>query len=573
MKKGLALLILILFVIAGGTVYYSYFMENDTVVPAFQEGKTTLVVEGDEVISIHEPRVVDNEILLPLDVVKKYFDPNIFWDDRLKKVTVTTRDRVIRMKTDNLTAMINNKPVTLNIPVRVENDTVYIPIEFLKDFYSIEISYLKENNVVVIDYKNSIRQIAEAIDPNAVIRTGRSKRYPILKKFRSDDNMMRVFDEYEKWYKIRASDGTVGFIEKRFVVVRRMIVAEPLVEQKKETAWKPDKGKINLVWEMAWKPVDTSGIPKMDGVDVVSPTWFTLGKEDGLIFNKGDLKYVEWAHKNGYKVWALFSNGFDADLTDKVLSDTDKRDNVIRQLLAFAGLYKLDGINIDFESMKNDDKDLLTQFVREMTPFLKEQGLVVSIDVTPISVNTAYYDRPKLAEVVDYVMVMTYDQHWKTSPESGSVAQFEWAEGCLKKVLEQVPPEKLLLGIPFYTREWKEEKDQDGKIKVSSAALGMDDAAKRLKDNNAKVVWDEKSGQFYGEYSKDGAVYKIWLEDANSINLKSSLVHKYRLAGAAAWARGYETPDIWQALNRNLKQKQYYQEWQTEYASARYEFR
>ena len=257
---------------------------------------------------------------------------------------------------------------------------------------------------------------------------------------------------------------------------------------------------------------------------------------------------MEWAHSEGYKVWALLSNDFtDLEMTSKLLNNTDARDNLIRNVLAYVALYKLDGINIDFENLYEKDKDAFTQFVREIAPFLREQGLVVSVDVNDIRC----YDKKALSEAVDYIMYMSYDQHWSTSPVAGSVAQVTWVERILKRVLEneKVPREKLLLGLPFYTRVWKLETDANNKSKLTSQALSMEAARKTIIENNAVTKWDEESGQFYAEYKKDNALYRLWLEDANSINLKSVLAHKYKLAGTCVWARNFASSDIWDVLN------------------------
>lgn len=553
-------------------VYYFYY-PNNKVVQAFEEGGLNLVVEDVVDNSKNRPLIIDNEIMLPLEVIKEHIDPYIWWDENLQKVTVTTKDRVIRMQTDNLNAFVNNKPVDLKIPVRKENGVIYIPIQFLSEFYNIEVKFLQESNVITIDKKNSLIQTARPISSKAVVRKGRSIRYPIIKKLdvseeKAEKNTLRVYEEYDKWYKVRTADGAVGYIQKKHVAVRQPTISEsPKPEQK--APWRPEKGRINMVWEAMYggRP-DLSKINKIEGLDVISPTWFQVANEYGELINRSDSVFVDWAHNNGYKVWALFNNDFgDPTKTKAFLNNTDARDNVIRKLLIYASLYKLDGINIDFENINKEDRDALTQFVRELTPLLKEQGLVVSMDVGVPDGSDNWskcYDRKALGQIVDYIAVMTYDQHWSNCPEAGSVAQFAWVEKYVRKTLEEVPADKLLVGLPFYTRLWKEEALEDGKIKVTNPSpkvLTMDQAKKLVMENNAEVQWDETSGQFYTEYSKDGGKYRIWLEDANSINLKSSLVLKYKLAGVASWKRTDETPDIWKVLDENLKQLDSYEAW------------
>lgn len=564
--------------ISGGALYWYYFIPNGSVVPAFNESNTTLIVNGEIDLSKNQPKVIEGDILFPYSTVKKYFDSNIYWDEALKKLTITSENKVIRMKTDSLEAMINNKPVTLKIPVTLEGDTPYLSLDFLKELYNIEISYLKYNNVIIVDHTNKSFPLVKVINEKGVIRRDKTIRAPIIKKILSEDEKtLRVFDESEKWLKVRSKDGEVGYIEKRFAQPEGTTQIKEYKDKEVTPAWKPKSGKINLTWEMTYgKRNDLAKLPKIDGLDVFSPTWFEVVDDKGTIVSKADPKYVEWLKQNNYKVWPLLANNFEnPDMTKKLLNNTDVRDNMIRQMLSYAALYKLDGINFDFENIYKGDKDAYTQFIREAAPLLREQGLVVSVDVSIPDGSDNWslcYDRKALAEAVDYLMLMTYDQHWSGSPKAGSIAQISWVESNLKKVLGYVPKEKLVLGVPFYTRIWKEELGEGGKSKVTSQVASMDVAKKTLKDNNANILWDESSGQFYGEYKKDGATYKVWLEDNNSINLKSSLVHKYNLAGVASWSKNDVSQDIWAILNKNMKQYNSYEAWAIDNKEKKYVF-
>lgn len=554
--------ILFLFVLACGALggWFYFFYANPKTVPAFDENTTSLVIEAEVIKELKSPRILNNEILLPFDTIKKYIDQYISWDEKLKKVTVTTKDRVIRMKTDSLTAHVNNKPMTLNVSVIEDDGSIYVPIEFLSDFYNIKISYNKQNNVVIIDFKNTIASIAKPLEQNIAVRVGRTRFHPCVKQLSTDESV-RIFEEYDKWYKVRTEDGIVGFVQKKDVVVKTTYIDISQVRDDAHSqAFIPQSGKINLVWEQIYSgKINTNNLEEMHSIDVISPTWFSLLDEQGNILNRGDLAFTEWAHSKGYAVWALASNNFtDIEMTSKMLNNADARDNYIRQLLAYASLYKLDGINIDFEGMSSNDRQVFTQFVREAVPLLKEQGLVVSVDIN----TAACYDRKELANVADYIMVMTYDQHWKGSKTAGSVAQITWVENVLQKYLEDIPKSKLLLGLPFYTRLWKEEKNADGTINLSSQAISMKAAKEFISQNNIKPVWQKESGQFYAQIEKDGALYKLWLEDENSINLRCSLVHKYSLAGCASWSRNFAEPVIWDVLKDNMKNIENYNKWQ-----------
>ncbi|MGE5328143.1 MAG: glycosyl hydrolase family 18 protein [Deltaproteobacteria bacterium] len=530
---------------------------------------TILEIEGN-VIELKEPPIYENnQLLLPISTVKKYLDKNIFWDEKAKKVIITTQDKVIKLIAGKVSAFVNEKPVTINTSVKIVSGTVYMPVDFLKDVYRIDIKYVKKYNIVIIDYRDSIKRTAEIILKKAVVRNEMSIKAPVIKWLKEKDSL-RVFDEYEKWYKVRIDEGLIGYIQKKDVKITAL-TSSIYTEYKQEPAVPPAsriaKGKINLVWDyIEGQTPDMSSIQKIKGLDVISPTWFRLKDKEIIINSLADFKYLEWAKLNGYSVWPLLSNDSNSALASKILNDSSLREKVIQELLVYVKLYKLEGINLDFENLKLEDKDVYTQFVRELAPPLRQMGVILSVDVGVPGGSDNWskcYDRKALAEVVDYVMVMTYDQHWGTSPVSGSVAQYDWVEDKIKLTLQEVPESKLLIGLPFYTREWKEDYAADGKMigKPSSVAISMQEAQQSIIDNKAKLEWDESSGQYYAEYSKGNSKYKIWIEDQKSINLKSSLVHKYQLAGAASWRRGYETPDIWAVLNKNLKGNVNYTEW------------
>lgn len=568
-----------------GVLAYRYFVPSNAMASAFEEDELHLVLQGEVDSSPNRPKIVGGEIMLPFETVKRYIDSNIYWDEALKKVTVTTGQKVIRMKTDSLEAVVNNKPLNLKIPVTTLDGVVYMPIEFLKGFYNIEIEHNQISNTVIIDFTTWERQLAEVAKPvhkRAVIRKAPNIKAPILRKFdvtSADPRELSliVLESGEKWYKVRAVDGTIGYMEKKYILLKEQAAKKIEPEETSTTLWKPEKGKINLVWEMLYSKTDTSKREKTPGVDVISPTWFQLQNETGKLVNYADAKYVEWAHANGMKVWALLKNdGIPAETTGKFLRSTDARDNLIRELLAYSSLYKLDGINIDLENIRVADRDALTQFVREITPLLKEQGLVVSMDVGVPDGSDNWslcYDRKALSAVVDYLVVMTYDQFWTGSPKAGSVAQAAWVEKYLAKSLETIPKEKLLLGIPAYTRIWEEKPDKDGKIKVTSKTVSMGVALKNARDNGATVVWDEVSGQFYTEYKKGDSTFKIWLEDDNSINIKASLVQKYDIAGAGLWSRNDADKSVYAVLEKALKGYTGYRGWLEENKDRSYFFK
>jgi len=527
--------------------------------------KVHLVVGGSIAEEEDSPIVENDQLLFSIDTVEKYIDPNAYWDEKAGKVVFTTKDKVLIMKTGKLTAMVNARPVDLNIPVKLVSGKPYIPVQMLDTMFGIELQWIEKNNVAILDYKANTVQVAEVQNNNCIMRMKPALWSPAVKKDIDKGEILRVFGEQKKWYRVRSEDGFLGYIEKKYVKTELMASATDVTEPSTGNGtWKPKQGKVNMTWEYVGnKNPDIKKLQNISGLDIVSPTWFNIADNQGTVANKADKAYVQWAHQNGYKVWALVGNGSDPDATHDFLNNTDTRERIHQQMLIYAKLYELDGINIDFENVYMKDRDMLTQFMRELTPLLKEQGLIVSIDVTFRSSSENWsmcYDRKSLSEIVDYVAVMAYDQHWASSPVAGSVAELGWVENGLKRMLEEVPNEKLLLGLPFYTRVWKEETADSG-VKVTSTAVSMDSVGKMLSEMKPAVIWDEESGQNYAEYKDGKTTYKIWIEDDESINLKSSLVHKYDLAGAASWRKGFESEDIWVVLQNNLKVMQNYTEW------------
>ncbi|MGF7186227.1 spore germination protein YaaH [Desulfitispora alkaliphila] len=528
-----------------------YFYPGLKTIPYY--GKEWQVVYGDKLYS-NQAIVHKNQVLLGADFIQKYIDPNLYWDEEEEIVIITTADKKVSMATDNLTAYINREPVEINATLEVVESTPFVPINFLKDLYQIELTVDEETKRIVVRDLLEPRALGTVKDSDAILRSTPSVRSPRIDKI-ATGSTLTILGERQDYYQVQTNNGLVGYIHKNGVHFKGAEIVE-YPHPKERAAWKPMGEKINLTWEYVNRrtanPADIAYIP---GVNVVSPTWFHLKDSDGNIENNADKAYVKWAHHNGYQVWGLITNKFDRDLTHEVLSSTKKRKKVINQLLVLAELYNLDGINIDFENMHLKDRDLLTQFVREMTPLMHEQGLTVSIDVTIRSTSDNWsriYDRTALGEIVDYMAVMTYDEHWATSPQAGSVASLPWVERGLVGVLEQVPSEKVLLGIPFYTRVWQEEKQPDGSISVSSRALSMEAAERLIKENGATVTYDENSGQDYAQWTDGNSTYKVWLENEKSISKRVQLANKYDLAGIASWRRGFERKEIWEIIKNEL---------------------
>lgn len=301
-----------------------------------------------------------------------------------------------------------------------------------------------------------------------------------------------------------------------------------------------------LVWDhiTSSSPPDISASPIDSAISVISPTWFALTDANGSLSSRANISYVRAAHASGARVWPTVTNSFNKERTTDFLADQGACRRFADQMIVFATIYGFDGINIDFESIDNGDADRFTSFVAMLAEACRASGLSVSVDTSVPSSWSKSYDRASLSRIVDYVVIMAYDEHSRTSQRAGSTASLPWTEEKLKSSLVDVPSDKLLLGMPLYTREWT-ERYEGGDLKVSAKAMSMDGAEAAVARAGAEKIWLSDIGQHYAEWMVDGVVHKIWLEDEASLARRLSFVRGYGIAGAAFWRRGFERPSIW----------------------------
>jgi spore germination protein YaaH len=318
----------------------------------------------------------------------------------------------------------------------------------------------------------------------------------------------------------------------------------------------PSPEPIIVVWEYSGIKTDVNTIGPMEPVHVVSPTWFAITDTRGTVSSTLDRKYLQWAESRGYQVWGLVTNSFDPDLTAAILTDEQVMISIVDNLIDLATEHNLAGINVDFENFHSDYSTHFTNFIAKLAARCRAEGLVLSVDVTMIS-NSEYwsmgYDRAGLAAEADYIMLMAYDEHWQSSPVAGSVASLPWVERGLQHVLTEVPADKLLLGVPFYTRLWEIDDSSGEEIVLNSWSYSMHRAEEIIADYDAEIYFDDYARQHVAEYRKDGLLYKMWLEDAGSMRERLIIMENYNLAGLAAWRRGLETPEIWVLIEEFIK--------------------
>ena len=357
-------------------------------------------------------------------------------------------------------------------------------------------------------------------------------------------------EELENWDQVATWDGYIGYIEKSSVSDIQNLNMDREAVGESYTYLTMDQP-VNLVWHQVMSTDANAGlseaIQNMTGVNVISPTWFYVTDNNGNIINNATADYVSLAHEKGLKVWGLVDN-FTQDIsTYEVLSRTSSRQNLVSQLVNAAVGAGIDGINVDFEQLSEDVGVHFLEFLRELSIECHKNNLVLSVDNPVPEDFTSHYDRAEQGKVVDYVIIMGYDEHYVGSEEAGSVASLPWVEKGIQDTIAEVPAQRVINAVPFYTRLWKTEAGS-----LSSEAIGMDTAQEVVNTNNAQVYWDSDVSQNYGSFEKDGCTYQIWIEDSQSIAAKVQLVQKYNLAGVAAWKLGFENSSIWQVITDNL---------------------
>ena len=524
----------------------TYFTEKN---PILFEGtqKGNALIEGDS-------------IFLPLSFMQEHIDNSIIFDEKSKSIIITTTDKVIQMPTDSLTFFVNQKPVDLQVsPIISKEGQLFVAIDPLLSYYPIQYIVLEDTGAVWVQ-KNGDHYIqgeitVEDVHPEKLrLRTEPSLKSPYTAEMSKQESIV-IEAEEQDYYLVRKENGLSGYINKKYVKKNKEVTIT--ISEKSEVLDLPQiNGPIQLTWEAVYtKNPDHTQIPDMLGLNVVSPSWFSLTGNDGSINNLASLEYSKWAQSKGYQVWGLFSNSFDPVLTHEALKDFETRQKIIVQLLHFSQMYQLQGINFDIENVKQEDGPLVTQFMREATPYLHEAGLVVSMDITFYAGEnnnwSSFYERSKLAGIVDYLIIMAYDEHSGSSPVAGSVSSLPWVEKNLQNLLNEVPKEKLILGVPLYTRLWKEQQKEDGTTEVSSQALSMAKVKEWLAEKGLQPAYDEESGQNYVEYyaEEEKATYKVWIEDELSLSKRANLASTYQLAGVASWSRNFGDQTAWTAIN------------------------
>lgn len=482
------------------------------------------------------------------ETVRNSLNSHFFPDMENNQVIFTTATEIIKIPIGGMEYFTQNGsgavPYTIAL---LQDDTLYLALDFVQQYTNLEYTVIREEPCrIIINNEWKTRTYAQMNKEEAVRLEGGIKS-PILTKA-AEGETVTVLEQMEEWTRILTSDGFIGYVRnKRLNDTYEQEVTRSF-EEIVYTSIHKDYG-INLIWHQITSQESNAAfemdMQEVTGVNTVSPTWFSISNNDGEITSLANADYVAKAHEKGMEVWGLLDNFSTEISTFEVLSHTDSREKLEDRLIEEAQNYQLDGINIDIEALQEEASEGYIQFMRELSVKCRNAGLVLSVDVPPPYDFNAHYNRAALGEVVDYVIIMGYDEHYVGS-EPGSVASLSYERDGITGTMSVVPREKIISGIPFYTRLWR----TDASGEVSSEAIGMNTADETLASYQATANWSEEHSQDYAEFTdEEGNFCQIWLENEKSVEEKLKLVQEYQLGGVAAWKLGFERASIWDVLS------------------------
>ena len=499
------------------------------------DGEIALVIGTEK---MEERGLVDGDrVYLPLDVVNTYLNQRYYWDSANQQILYATPSE---LTSASASSEAGDK-------VWVKDDKVYLNLTYVQEYTDLDAYITKDPYRIAIQYKfKNVKTVT--VKKNTSIRYRGGIKSAILTSVKKGTKL-RLIEEMENWDQVATDDGYIGYIDKKKVGEAEKTKFERSFNREQYSYLTMDS-KINMVWHQVTSTDANAyfadATANMTGVNVISPTWFYLTDTSGNIASIASADYVSQAHEKGLQVWGLIDNFTQEVSTTETLSSTAARQNIISQLIQAAQDVGLDGINVDFESLSEDVGTHFLEFLRELSIECHKNNLVLSVDNPVPEDFTSHYDRAEQGRVVDYVIIMGYDEHYVGS-EAGSVASLPWVEQGIQDTLDEVPAKRVINAIPFYTRLWRTTGGN-----VTSEAIGMDQAQQTIADNNVETYWDKTTSQNYGKYDIDNSTYQIWLEDAQSVAEKVKLVSKYDLAGVSAWKLGFENNGIWQVISDNL---------------------
>lgn len=555
--------ILLILVIAGGALgkvlldKYSYSKEEADWNEFYQ------VSESDRSAIILQDEMVEEQALIRGDVcyfdlatVHKYMNEVFYADMTEKLLLYANPTEVIRTTFGETSYTTTEGTQDAGYVISfVEGDTVYVAADYVKLFTNY--SYDCYDRHVQVYTEWGTRQVAQLKKDTAVRLRGGVKS-PILTQAAKGDTL-EILEQMETWSKVKTSDSVIGYVENKRLGDITEETETPVTDyQEPEYTALTSDSKICLGWHsiggVGGNDTLYSMVSGTKGMNVIAPTWFSLTDENGSIRNFGTANYVTTAHNMGLQVWGVVDNFNYANETGtaistlNMLSSTTSRQNFVRNVTDAAVSLGLDGINVDFEQLSSDCGPHYVEFIRELSIQCRNRGLVLSIaNYVPFNFND-YYRLDIQGQVADYVIIMGYDEHWHGSKDPGSVASISYVSGGLDRTLQEVPANKVVNALPFYTILWKTEGTD-----VTDEYITMNNEADFMNRAGVTAEWDEETCQNYAEWTSGNATYQIWLEDAESIAVKLNMMATKNIGGVAVWRLGYGTQAAWELINAYLQ--------------------
>lgn len=547
-------LILIIAAVGFGTVLidkYSYSKERADLNSYFGitgEDDVPIILQ-DAQIEEHA-RIWDNVCYFDFATVHLYFNDR-FYEDRAENLLLyTTPDAIIRTDIGSTVyeTSTGESQDAGYVIARYEGDVLYVAADYVKQYANFSYELFTEPYRMQI-YTQWEEQQAADITRDTQVRYQGGIKSDILTDAAQGDRVI-ILEEMENWTKVKTQDAFIGYVENKRLSEKYVEEPVPVTDYvEPEYASQTRDHKINLAWHAVYSVEGndtlTGLLSTTQSVNVICPTWFILTDNAGNFSSLASESYVSKAHEMGLEVWGLISNLSDSVTVDmyELLSRTSTRTYLIENLVSTALAYGLDGINIDFEHISDKTGEAFIEFIRELSIPCRANGIVLSIDnYVPMGFNS-HYHREEQGIVADYVIIMGYDEHYSDSEEAGSVASINFVENGIAKTVEEVPPEKVINGIPFYTRIW-----ETNGTTVTSQVVNMEMAAEYLNNHGIEKQWDEETCQNYGEYQSGNSYFQVWLEDADSIRVKLSVMDQYQIGGVAEWRLGLEEPMVWEVI-------------------------
>lgn len=556
-KAAPVLVVLILIVLVGAAGVGSFlinrykpgteYMAGNEYFNLTDENSVALIQNGE--LLEEQAVLIGGEPYAAYTYVESQLNSCFYWDEETKGILLTTSGGVQTLLPGD--AAVAKTPGGQPAVQQESDGNVYISLDVVKEYTDLDYAYYSDPNRVVIRNEwDGVEQATVQSDTAQVRQKGGIKSL-ILADVQKGDTLLYL-ENLDNWCKVMTADGYTGYIQTEDISEPEAIEARTAKKDSYERITRDHK--INLVWHQSTSTESNDAMAEMTaemtGVNVISPTWFSVTDETGTISSLASADYVKLAHEAGREVWGLIDNFNEAFDETTDLAYASVRSRIIEQLLAEAASCGMDGINVDFENLKEAGIPHYLQFLRELTSAAHAQNLVVSVDTPVPQAYTMYYQRGEQARFVDYMIVMAYDEHFAGSEEAGSVSSLPFVQQAVEEMTRVMPADQVICGIPFYTRVWTEKFGQSA---ITSEVLGMDGAKNYAKENQMTETWDASLGQNVATVETSDARYTIWMEDEQSMEEKLKVIQSADLAGVAEWKLGFERADVWSLISKYIE--------------------